>query len=74
MKKKLTITVDADLLPRAKQYARSHGVSLSSLIEAALRGEVAMGDASSFASRWRGRFEAARRDDARYETLARKYL
>ena len=74
MKKKLTITVDADLLPRAKQYARSHGVSLSSLIEAALRGEVAMGDVSSFASRWRGRFEAARRDDARYETLGRKYL
>ena len=72
MKKKLTITVDGELLPRAKQYARSHGVSLSSLIEASLR-EVAMGDAPSFASRWRGRFEAARRDDARYETLARKY-
>ena len=33
MKQKLTITVDAELLPLAKRYARSRGVSLSSLIE-----------------------------------------
>ncbi len=38
MKKKLTITVDAELLPRAKRYARSQGVSLSSLIEESLAG------------------------------------
>ena len=73
MKKKLTITVDEDLLPRAKGYARSRGVSLSSLIEASLR-EIATGDTPSFASRWRGRFEAARRDDDRYRELARKHL
>ena len=73
MKTKLTITVDGDLLPRAKQYARSRGVSLSSLIEASLR-ELAGEDSPSFASRWRGRFEAARRSDGRYEALARKYL
>ena len=40
MKQKLTITVDAELLPLAKRYARSRGVSLSSLIEQSLR-EVA---------------------------------
>ena len=73
MKRKLTITVDADLLPRAKRYARSRGVSLSSLIEASLR-EVAVEDAPSFSSRWRGKCKAARRDDRRYEALARKYL
>ena len=73
MKTKLTITVDSELLPRAKQYARSRGVSLSSVIEASLR-EVAEEDTPSFASRWRGRFEAAPRDDSRYEALARKYL
>ena len=33
MKQKLTITVDSKLLPIAKRYARSQGVSLSSLIE-----------------------------------------
>ena len=70
MKRKLTITVDGELLPRAKQYAHSRGVSL---IEASLR-EIAADDTPSFASRWRGRFEASRRDDSRYDALARKYL
>lgn len=74
MKQKLTITVDADLLPIAKRYARSRGVSLSSLIEQSLR-EVAGEQAPSFASRWRGKFQAAQReDDPRYDALARKYL
>ena len=73
MKRKLTITVDGELLPRAKQYARSRGVSLSSLIETSLR-EIAAYDTPSFASRWRGRFEASSRGDSRYDALARKYL
>ena len=74
MKQKLTITVDADLLPLAKRYARSRGVSLSSLIEQSLR-EIAGEYAPSFASRWRGKFQAAdRKGDPRYSALAGKYL
>ncbi len=73
MKKALTITVDDALLARAEAYARSRGVSLSSLIEAALR-EAVTDDAPSFATRWRGRFRPAQRNDPRYEALARKYL
>ena len=73
MKQKLTITIDSELVPLAKRYARSKGVSLSSLIEQSLR-EVAGGHPPSFASRWRGRFQAADRDDPRYDELARKYL
>lgn len=73
MKQKLTITVDADLLPLAKRYARSQGVSLSSLIEQSLR-EVAGAPTPSFATRWRGQFQAAARDDPRYTALAKKYL
>lgn len=74
MKQKLTITVDAEVLPVAKRYARSRGVSLSSLVEQSLR-EMAREDAPSFASRWRGKFRAAEReDDPRYEALAKKYL
>lgn len=73
MKKKLTITVDADVIPLAKQYAQSRGVSLSSLIEQSLR-ELTADSEPSFSSRWRGKFQAAQRDDARYEALARKYL
>ena len=30
--------------------------------------------APSFASRWRGKFKAAERGDARYDALAKKYL
>ena len=73
MKQKLTITVEAELVPIAKRFARSQGVSLSSLIEQSLR-EVAGDRAPSFASRWRGKFDAAERDDPRYNTLAKKYL
>ena len=73
MKQKLTITVDGELITGAKRYARARGVSLSSLIESELR-EVISGEDSSFASRWRGEFEPAGREDPRYEALARKYL
>ncbi len=74
MKQKLTINIDAELLIRARRYARSRGVSLSSLIEQSLR-RMADGNADTFASRWRGKFRAAKRsNDSRYEALARKYL
>lgn len=73
MKEKLTITVDSESLTVAKRYARMRGVSLSSLFEASLRA-VAMEETAPFSERWRGRFEDARREDARYEALARKYL
>ena len=73
MKKKLTITLDADVIPIAKRYARSRGVSLSSLIEQSLK-ELTAESEPSFSSRWRGKFQPARKDDARYEALAKKYL
>lgn len=74
MKQKLTITVDAELLPAAKRFARARGVSLSSLIEQSLR-EMAGEDAPSFSSRWRGKFQAAERgDNPRYAALVKKYL
>lgn len=73
MKKKLTITVDEDLVPRAKRYARSRGVSLSSLVEDALR-DLTGPPGPAFVERWRGRFEPAGRDDDRYRALAEKSL
>ena len=73
MKQKLTITVDAELVPVAKRCARSRGVSLSSIIEQSLR-EVAGEQAPSFAARRRGKFRPAERDNARYHALAKKYL
>ena len=73
MKQKLTVTVDPEVLVAAKRYARSRGVSLSALIERALRDQAVVGE-PSFTARWRGRFRAADRDDPRYDALARKYL
>ena len=72
MKTKLTITVDRDLVPRAKQMARERGVSLSSIIEGALR-ELTEPDAPSFSQRWRGAFRLSDEADARAEALRNKY-
>lgn len=73
MKTKLTITIDEHLLPKAKRYARSRGLSLSRLIENALR-EMGADEAASFSHRWRGKFLPSDRDDERYRTLAEKYM
>jgi hypothetical protein len=73
VKAKLTVTIDERLLPKAKQYARSRGLSLSQLIENALR-EMGANAAGSFASRWRGKFSLAGRDDEGYRALSKKHL
>ncbi|MCU0647528.1 MAG: ribbon-helix-helix domain-containing protein [Gemmatimonadaceae bacterium] len=74
MKTKLTVTIDEDLLPRAKRYARDRGVSLSELIESQLREVSGDRPGPSFATRWRGAFAPAGRSDPRYDALAKKYL
>ena len=73
MKRKLTVTVDAELLPKAKRYARAKGVSLSSLIEGSLR-DLTEDLGPTFVEKWRGRFEPATRDEERFRALAEKYL
>lgn len=73
MKTKLTVTIDEDVLPKAKQYARAQGISLSQLIETALR-DMSSKKRPSFASKWRGRFKPSSRKDDRYQKLAKKYL
>jgi hypothetical protein len=73
MKAKLTISVDEQVVPQAKRYARRQGTSLSGLIERALRDATAS-EAPAFSTRWRGRFMAVRRTDQRYQRLAKKYL
>jgi hypothetical protein len=72
MKTKLTVTIDRDILPAAKRYARSRGASLSSVIEAALR-EMVDTDRPRFADRWRGAFSLSQEDDDRTRALIAKY-
>jgi hypothetical protein len=73
MKTKLTLTVDEDLVPRAKRYARERGVSLSSVVEDALRQLTSPEPEASFVDRWRGSMRLADRTDDRYQALVEKY-
>jgi hypothetical protein len=73
MKKKLTLSIDRELLPAAKRYARERGVWLSSLVESTLR-ELAEAEGSeSFVARWRGMMRPAERKDDRYRALMERY-
>ncbi|MBK5259799.1 MAG: hypothetical protein JJE51_09415 [Thermoanaerobaculia bacterium] len=72
MKTKLTITIDKELLPRAKAYARESGISLSEVIETALR-ELSSETQNSFSSRWRGALELSGGGDERRRRLLKKY-
>ncbi len=75
MKQKLTITVDSELVPVAKRYAKSKGVSLSALIEQTLRDATVEREDVPFGTKWRGKFQPAERTgDPLYEALAKKYL
>lgn len=73
MKTKLTITLERDLVPKAKRYAKRRGVSLSSLIEATLEEMTRSAESTSFVDRWRGSMSLAGRDDERYRQLRDKY-
>ncbi|MDT8369535.1 MAG: DUF6364 family protein [Longimicrobiales bacterium] len=74
MKDKLTLTIDADLIPRAKAFARGRGASLSSVVEDALR-NLAGEPPPSVVDRWAGRFELRERpDDPRFRALVSKYV
>jgi post-segregation antitoxin (ccd killing protein) len=65
--------MDEDLLPKARRAARARGVSLSRLIEGALR-DISEENQPSFAERWQGTFRLAAHDGTRYRFLANKYL
>jgi len=73
MKTKLTVTIDEQLIPKAKQRAKADGVSLSQLIERELA-KLTSDGGPTFSDRWRGKFRAASHNDERYKTLARRYL
>lgn len=73
MKSKLTLTIEEDLIPKAKQYAQAQGVSLSQLIENTLR-DLEVDQHETFSSRWRGKFQKADVENTRFKALEEKYL
>lgn len=74
MKTKVTVSLDEELIPRAKRSARRRGISFSELVEASLRSVTEEREATSFSQRWRGKFQPAGGDDERYRALAKRYL
>ena len=72
MKSKLTITVDKEVVTKAKSRAKMSGKSLSAVIEDLLRSEQAKHE-PTFAERWAGKFVPAKKKTARYKYLAKRY-
>ena len=70
MKTKLTVSIDVDLIPKAKLYAKGMGISLSSLIERDLMRDLA--NKVSFTQQWSGKLVSAAKDEPRYNRLMRK--
>lgn len=73
MKTKLTLTVEDELIPKAKRYAGEKGVSLSEVVEGALRLLTDPPSGTPFSAKWRGRFKLRRRASVRFRRLAARY-
>ena len=72
MKTKLNLTIDKDLVPKSKAYARMKGKSVSQFIEDLLRKAISNKD-ESFVKRWRGKLIISDKTDPRYQILKRRY-
>jgi hypothetical protein len=73
MKNKLTVTVEKDLIPKAKAYAKLHGISLSEIIEETFK-KLSARKGVSFSDKWRGKFTVTRKNECRFKKLSEKYL
>ena len=72
MKTKLTISVERDLIAKAKKAARSHRTSLSQIVEEHFK-DVTSGNDVPFSTRWRGRFEIKTDRSARMNYLLKHH-
>ena len=73
MKTKVTLSIEKELVPRAKRCASRQRRSLSSLVEEALR-RAAEQSETPFSARWRGRFKPSEGRSPRRRFLAERYL
>ena len=76
MKDRITLTVDPQVTHRAKDVARSQGISLSALVEKLLTeasGSLPKKRQPSFSQRWKGRMKLATPSDHRAARLHAKY-
>jgi hypothetical protein len=73
MKTKLNLTIDKDLIPKCKSYAKARGKSVSQLVEELLREKTEKGE-PTFSTKWRGQFKSVKKSGVRYEKLKKRYL
>ena len=72
LKTKLNLTIDKELVPRSKAFARAKGKSVSQLVEDLLRITI-NNNTRTFSDRWRGSLKIAAKTDPRYLTLKDRY-
>jgi hypothetical protein len=77
MKERITVTMDRDLIVRAKLLAHHRGTSLSNLVELSLQASMApqARPARSFVERWAGKFKVrdGGSEDPRLQALKAKH-
>lgn len=77
MKTKITLTMDPEIVRRAKKLAHARKTNVSALLEGLVRGAPLPGEKERrpFAQRWAGRFRVAPTDpnDARLAALKARY-
>jgi hypothetical protein len=72
MKTKLNLTIDEDLVPKTKAFARKHGKSVSQLVEELLRLVTEQSDVP-FSEKWLGKFTIQEKKSSRYSVLKDRY-
>lgn len=76
MKERVTVTLDPQVVERAKKLAFTQKTNLSALVEKLLRTAVVPGQSESdFVTRWAGKLSLApsEKDDMRMKRLKEKY-
>ncbi len=72
MKTKLNLTIDSELVPRSKIFAKRRGKSVSELVEELLK-KVISDENKSFTSKWIGRLTISQNEDVRTKYLKDRY-
>ncbi|RMF60244.1 MAG: hypothetical protein D6748_04590 [Calditrichaeota bacterium] len=72
MKTRINLTIDKEIVPLAKRYARKMGKSVSELVELLLREHIQM-EEPTFSQKWLGKFTVEVKNERRFEKLSQRY-
>lgn len=72
MKTKLNLTIDEELIPRSRIFARKQGKSISQIVEELLRKHISK-EEKTFSEKWKGSLSLKYKDDERFKKLKERY-